>query len=1241
MRKLLVHCLLAFVSARLVAAPAGPIDLAAERAAYPDADVITVEELERVAYAPDGTYSSESESWTRLLTEKGRREESTQSLSYSRRYGEAAIAYVGVIGSNGVERAIDVSATTKDMTDNSSMSSNIYDPLDRRITCTIPGLAVGDTLHLRVTRTCRQARVKDQWSDICVMEWTHPILKSVWEVRAPASRPIRAKAVRHALGNVTESAKTLDDGSVLHVFTATNSPQMFPEPDMPPTWTQVEAVRLSTASDWRELSRWYWELCAAHLAKTNAAMAAKVAEVTAGAKTPRARLEAIFRFVSQEIRYMGLTMEDTSPGYAPHDVDITFANRYGVCRDKAGLLAALLRLGGFEAFPVLINVGAKMDEEVPQPFFNHAIVAVDVGEGATGELGKGAHGRYLLMDPTNESTKDIFPSYLCDMSYLVARPEGEGLRTSPVPSPDANALEVVSTGRLDREGAIILENDLAFNGIHDTAFRGALVRQTADDRRKFFDQRLKRLAPGAELIRFEVEPEDMRDTTKPLRVRLVSRLPDAIVRGESVNELTVPFVSRIFGIVRRLFEGSTSLEARKYPLVMPTTARMHETLALDLGGTLGEVAELPDEVRQEKGFAYARSYAVTNGTLFAERSLTLSQVEFSPTEYAELRERLKEEESSSRRRPLFRSDRLVDADTHYLSLATETTLSGPFAWVTTNEVEREILTYRGKKSSAELTFGFNPTWKRIEVVSATVSNRDGRVYSVSPKEINLMDCGWAAAAPRYPAGKTMVVSLPSVEIGSVIRCKTVTTVTNAPAAFYATYGFDSHEPIDWRRVRVDDWVREAVSLRRIPNEQGQPDAALWRDQVTVSRGDWQVAAERLEGACAVRALDPSMAEGAGRELRSIRDWMAKFVRVVGPGLYEVPLELQLTDPAVVLKERYATRLDYVRTLASLLRGAGYEADLVFAADNAKAAAELRRRDREEKPNVSAYAAALCRVRVREGGFLWFGGRTKTYFVGTENEYAPLGVTGYEGCDFFDPATGEFGIVTVPEPELTEFREETAEYHVRPTGEVDINFESLRYGPGVGAFRRQFSEILPEDRSRFYQSLLGAVAQGASATGELETDVEGYPARLKFSCYVSDYAVVGGDSISIRLPSFDCAVPQFVGRKRETPFAVGAIDAMLETAIVHFPPGYTELEHVPSSFTLRSPFAPDEVIVENRVEVVPGGEGEGLTVKIVRESPCREYRAYGAEALGLFRGWNALANSRANHVIIVRRPKNEN
>ncbi len=99
------------------------------------------------------------------------------------------------------------------------------------------------------------------------------------------------------------------------------------------------------------------------------------------------------------------------------DVCITFNKNYGVCRDKAALLVSFLRMAGFKAYPVLINIGAKRDPDVPEPDFDHAIACVQL-----------ENKDYLLMDPTDENTRDLLPSYDCNRSYLECRAEGENLR---------------------------------------------------------------------------------------------------------------------------------------------------------------------------------------------------------------------------------------------------------------------------------------------------------------------------------------------------------------------------------------------------------------------------------------------------------------------------------------------------------------------------------------------------------------------------------------------------------------------------------------------------------------------------------------------------------------------------------------------------------------------------------------------------------------------------------------------
>lgn len=1200
-------------------------DITAEK--YPDADVVLVDERVETVYQADGTYVTTEEDWKKALTERGRRSLSSLSIGYSLRYGKGEILLVEIIDADGKVRAVDFASTLKEATDNSSTSANIYDPLDKVLSCSIPGIKIGETLHVKTRRTVTKSRVKDQWADMEIFESTMPIVRTSVRIDGPLSRPLKKIAVRNPLGNVVSSVVTNGE-RVVYSWTAENSPQMFPEPSMPPYWTQGQNLRVSTAASWQELSKWYWDVSVPHLEKTNAAMTNKVEEImgSVGANAvPIDKVRAMYKFVSQEIRYMGLTMEDTSPGYAPHDVDLTFDNRYGVCRDKAALLVAMFRIAGFESYPVLISVSAaKMDNEVPTPFFNHAIVAVKLD------------GDYILMDPTDESSRDLCPAYLGDCSYLVAHPSGEGLRTAPVVPPSKNAVTVVGSGRLGKDGSLLADHSILFCGINDNAFRRHLLSLKPEQRRELFERAVEGVSAGAELMRCDIEPKDLQDTTKELKVKLLVKYPEVLLRGETRDELSVPSLSSALGAANWLLSGRTALESRKYPLKVSSTALADEKMEIDLAGAVGATASMPDDETIKGGYEFTRTFRRDGDKLVFERRLSIGTVEFSPDEYLSLRESIKRVEAAERERPAFAKDRFANANERIVSSVRTYDLSGDSSWVSTNTVVKEILTYKGKKSAAELKFSYNPSWKTVELVSASVSNRNGQVVFAGPKETSVLDADWVSSAPRYPASKELVVNLPSVEIGSVISYTVVTTVKDAPLPFYANFYFDTFTPTDFLSVRVGDWKREVEKPKLLADEPMLPPGQLWRDHRTESRGDFKSAAERYR-ALDPEPLDPSeiLAEDftspstkeKPSDLLRIRDWMARHIRRVGPAFGEIRLEDHIVDPKTVLKERYATRVGYIRTLCALLKGAGYDADIVFAGDTAQTDMLLIALDLYRCPNVARFKYALCRVQVRTGGFLWWGGETTTYFLGTENEYTPLGATAFDGSLFLDPQTGDFGAVAVPDVELGAKEEEKLNFTVRENGAVDLDYNLERWGYAAGTSRKHYVEMLPELRSRHFQQLLGAVAQAASATRELETDTEGYPFSLSFSAFVPGMAVVAGDAISLDVPQLAERLFVLTGSARENPVGVEGEDTEKSTTFtIRFPEGYAEIEHIPESFR----FDWYAVRAHSRVE-----DGAAVVeIKVTR----RAHRAgwYLPDRAALFREWNRLAGSKANSTIVVRR-----
>ena len=502
-----------------------------------------------------------------------------------------------------------------------------------------------------------------------------------------------------------------------------------------------------------------------------------------------------------------------------------------------------------------------------------------------------------------------------------------------------------------------------------------------------------------------------------------------------------------------------------------------------------------------------------------------------------------------------------------------------------------------------------------------------------PKETSVLDADWVSSAPRYPASKQLVVNLPSVEIGSVISYTVVTTVKDAPLPFYANFYFDTFTPTDFLSVRVGDWKREVKNPRLLPDEKMLPPGVLWRDHDSVSLCDFSAAAAKY------RALYPEPVDPKDYDIPTgiveIRDWMARHIRRVGPSFGEIRLEDHVVAPEVVLKERYATRIGYIRTLCALLKGAGYDADIVFAGDTADSSMAVLMRDMYEFPNVSRFSSALCRVKVKKGGFLWWGGETTTYYLGTENEYTPLGATAYDRSMFLDPATGGFGTIAAASGDLSDCEDETLSFSIRENGAVDIDFSLEQYGAAVGSARKRYAEMLPEIRSRHFQQMLGKIAQSASATRELVTDTEGYPFSLSFSAFVPDMAVVSGYAISFEVPQLAAHPFGVTGTVRELPIGVDG-EETFETSRyrVVFPKGYTEVESLPESLEIRNPANPGELwsgtVVTSEVK------DDVLSVDIVVTRNIRRETMLPAEYLAMLKEWNRLAGSKANSTIVVRR-----
>ena len=1193
---------------------------------FPDADRVLVDDHVLEVYEKDGSSVLWDDEYSKVLTEKGRRDASTLEMPFDLHYGTSFVYRAEIVKADGRVLPVDVEKHSSVTIDTDQMGSNIYDPNSKTLSFSLPGLEIGDLCHLTTCRITTKARVPGTWSDYTMFEYDTPIIKLEYAVSAPPELPIRHKVLRAPVTNTVNYAEIRQpDGRTLHTWKVSGVPQMFPEPDMPSLHTQVQRLILSTIDDWRTVSHWYWNLCQPALAKTTPEMQAKVDALIAGASLRDEKIRRVFRFVSQEIRYMGITAEDTAPGYEPHEVSLTFNNRYGVCRDKAALLAALLKMAGIPAYPVLIHAGAKMDQEVPIPYFNHAITAVDRPGGG-----------YILMDPTDENTRDLFPAYLCNRSYLVARPEGETLLVSNVYPAEKNLTRITTGGKLDAAGSLLLKTRIMFEGINDNAYRGYFVQQKPEQRRKFLEGLLKSRLSGAEILECTITPDDLQNTEVPLSVSLTCRVPDFPVRGDALDLVPLPWLGTALGYANFVI-GQTGLKERRYPMETGITCGTEEQIVLHVGEGVGSVHALPSDVSIDRaGVLFEMTQAVTNGVLSGNLRYLLKTPEFSPAEYLELKKVLEEIEAASRRRPLFSAKDRVTPDQEVLSDMTDTCLLSSREWRTTRTWSKRILTYAGKKKGAELKFNFNPAWQNMELVSAVVSNANGTVHGVSAKEMNVMDGSWVGAAPRYPAGKTLVVNLPGVETGSVITVTTRFTQTNA--YFYSQVrAFGGAEPVlseTYRLTCPRDMVpsiqmfhcggmtftaeTNATSVVRTWHAPVQPAVRaegqlppwhFFKPTVYVSFGDWKTLADRLRLAVKAVSGQDGIARRRAKELvkgvdaprdriLAIRNEVLRTIRPDGPSFLDLPPD-SFSPPDRTLIDQYGHPADRAILLVSMLDAVGFDAELVLASSDTSRHPAFSQPSRDV-PQLGCFACPLVKVKHKGA----------TFYLNEGDQYDELGASAFDGVPTLT-LKGKIEMLAVSEP-LKNRDKNTWTIDLDASGAASITVTNWYFGSRVGAFRKQYREMLPEDFRRHHLELVGSVSKSAESVSDLVTESAAYPGFRTFRVKAKNYAVAQNGTLTVLIPEVAGAIFPLRADTRENPlFLEFADDSELLCKII-LPFGYTRLQLVPESKHWMLPCGFGSLDFE--VQTLTRNDGR-IEVNLVRrlerhsgEAPCELYPA---------------------------------
>ncbi len=375
------------------------------------------------------------------------------------------------------------------------------------------------------------------------------------------------------------------------------------------------SVRIDVASPitWADLARWYAELSNGRYA-LNPVLETQLAEHVKDAHTLDDSLRAVHRWVSQDFRYVSLSLG--IGGYLPRLPAQVLETRYGDCKDKATLFIALARRMGVTAFPVLLSSSGTADSTLPTvQQFDHMIAAADRGE---------QRGGRIYLDLTSELTPygELPPSEEGSFA-LVVHDDGKFEEvTLPERPRSENRAETRIVGELNADGHFTGRYTEAKSGGLQYGLRRAYARVLNRDELSRLTQALANGvfsgASGDSLALF-----DGRDLqAKPV---IAVSLHDAPVLSNSGG-------ARIFALPTALPNYSSpglasSLERRKprrFPINIAAVIGPVELVSeLRMMLPPGWKAELPPNVTETSQFgSYSAAYAQDGRELRITRSMS-------------------------------------------------------------------------------------------------------------------------------------------------------------------------------------------------------------------------------------------------------------------------------------------------------------------------------------------------------------------------------------------------------------------------------------------------------------------------------------------------------------------------------------------------------------------------------------------------------------------------------------------
>ncbi len=275
-----------------------------------------------------------------------------------------------------------------------------------------------------------------------------PVMISQSDIYVPASWPIVYEQTPGMNMSRADSA-----GFTIYRGQAQQLKAVVWESNAPSTWEQGEWFRLGYGQTWREVADTYWRKIQRKIESSDY-ITELAGRITSGLSTEEEKIDALFRFVADSIRYVAIEFGEGST--VPRPATQVIENRYGDCKDQTVLLVSLLKAIGVDAYPMLATSydTSSFSRAVPNDMqFSHVVTYLPTDP-----------PRY--MDPTCQhcATYGLTIAYKGKPGLLIGTDLENPLITTPPETADDNTFHRKVRMMPQPAGGVVLDVDITFDG---------------------------------------------------------------------------------------------------------------------------------------------------------------------------------------------------------------------------------------------------------------------------------------------------------------------------------------------------------------------------------------------------------------------------------------------------------------------------------------------------------------------------------------------------------------------------------------------------------------------------------------------------------------------------------------------------------------------------------------------------------------------------------------------------------